>query len=156
STQDQLRTAVGRVLPNVVLVIAENATQSSVGSGVVVSQSGHILTAAHVIAGAETVSVVLPSGEQRPANVLAADSPFTDLAVLQVPAQGLRQIAIGSSARLQPGDFVIAVSGGTGQYGLGNAVSLGVVSGTGKTLPRDGVILQDLVQTDAAINSGDS
>lgn len=164
--QARIRTAVDRVLPNVVLVVADQAPardaggrlveRRNIGSGVVVSQSGHILTNAHVIDGAATLSVVLASGEQRPAQLVGDDWPFTDLALLAVPPQGLRQIAFGASADLRPGELVLAVSGGSGAFGAGNTVAVGVVSGTDRALPRSGFTLEDLVQTDAAVNSGDS
>ncbi|MSQ36598.1 MAG: PDZ domain-containing protein [Dehalococcoidia bacterium] len=154
------------MLPNVVLVVADLPPQRdeqgrivkrrNIGSGVVVSQSGHILTNAHVVDGAATLSVVLATGEQRPAQLVGDDWPFTDLALLTVPPQGLRQIAFGTSADLRPGDLVLAVSGGSGAFGGGNAVAIGVVSGTDRALPRSGYTLEDLVQTDTAINSGDS
>lgn len=165
-TQQRIRAAVDRVLPNVVLVIADLPAQRdaqgreverrNIGSGVVVSQSGHVLTNAHVVDGAATLSIMLASGEQRPAQLVGDDWPFTDLALLSVPPQGLRQIAFGASADLRPGELVLAVSGGSGAFGRGNAVAIGVVSGTDRALPRSGYVLEDLVQTDAAVNSGDS
>jgi S1-C subfamily serine protease len=96
------------------------------------------------------------SGEQRPARLVGDDWPFTDLAMLEVPPQGLRQVMFGPSADLQAGDLVLSVSGGTGAFGPGNAVTLGVVSGVERTLARSGMNLEDLIQTDAAINNGDS
>jgi 2-alkenal reductase len=154
--QAQIRAATDRVLPNTVLVIAELQNSQNFGSGVVVSQGGHILTASHVVRGATSISVYLSNGEARQAKLLSDDAPFTDIAVLQVQPQGLRQIAFGSSAALKPGDFVLSLSGGTGQFGPGNQVAMGVVSQTNRTLARSGVTFEDLVQTDAAINSGDS
>jgi 2-alkenal reductase len=109
-----------------------------------------------VIRGAQRIEVVLNTGERRPARVVGDDFPFSDVAVLSVPAQGLRQVAFGSSAALRPGDFVAAVGGDRGLYGQGGAVTVGVVSATQRTLPRSGVNLEDLVQTDAAMNNGDS
>jgi 2-alkenal reductase len=156
STDERIRAAVERVRPNVVLVLADTADERNVGSGVVVSSSGHVVTIAHVVRGATEISVVLMSGEQRPARLVGDDWPFTDLAMLQVPAQGLRQVPFGSSADLKAGDLVLSVSGGTGAFGPGNAVTLGVVSGVERTLARSGLNLEDLIQTDAAINNGDS
>ena len=154
--QAQVRAAADRVLPNTVLVIADLPNSQAFGSGVVVSQAGHILTASHVVRGASQITIYTANGEARPAKLLTDDAPFTDIAVLQVAPQGLRQIAFGSSGALKPGDFVLALSGGTGQFGAGNTVALGVVSQTNRTMVRPGVTLEDLVQTDAAINSGDS
>lgn len=164
--QERIRAAVDRVLPNVVLIIANMPAgqdaqgrvieRQNVGSGVVVSQDGHILTNAHVVNRATAISVFLSTGEQRPAELIAADAPFTDLAMLSVDPRGLRQIAFGASEELAPGDMVIAVAGGGGIFGRGNAVSTGVVSATNRILPRSGVTFEDLIQTDAAVNSGDS
>lgn len=98
----------------------------------------------------------LSNGERRPARLIADDAPFTDLAMLQVDPKGLRQIAFGASAALKPGDSVVGVTGGGGLFGPGNAVTTGVVSATGRTLPRSGVTFEDLVQTDTVVNSGDS
>jgi S1-C subfamily serine protease len=164
--QGRIRAAVDRVLPNVVLIIANmpagqdeqgrTIERQNVGSGVVVSQEGHVLTNAHVVSGATAISVFLSTGEQRPARLVAADAPFTDLAMLSVDPQGLRQIAFGESEELRPGDMVIAIAGGGGIFGRGNAVSTGVVSATNRVLPRSGVTFEDLIQTDAAVNSGDS
>jgi 2-alkenal reductase len=164
--QERIREAVDRVYPNVVMVIADlpdrqdeqgrTVQRRNVGSGVVVSQAGHILTNFHVINGAATITVVLSTGEQREATLIADDSPFSDLAVLGVSPQGLRQVAFGSSDALRPGDVVLAVAGGSGAFGGGNGVSFGVVTATRRALPRSGVIFEDLVQTDAAVNNGDS
>jgi 2-alkenal reductase len=156
STDERIRTAVERVRPNVVLVLADAEDERNVGSGVVVSSNGHVVTNAHVVRGATEISVVLMSGEQRPARLVGDDWPFTDLAMLEVPSQGLRQVAFGRSGDLKAGDLVLSVSGGTGAFGPGNAVTLGVVSGIERTLARSGMNLEDLIQTDAAINNGDS
>ena len=162
--QGRIRAAVDRVLPNVVTVIVDlpesrdaqgRAVQTrNVGSGVVISQAGHVVTNAHVIEGAATISVLLDSGEQRPARLVADDSPFTDLAVLSIPAQGLRSIPFASSSALKAGDVVLAVRGST--VGQGNTVAQGVVSGINRAWPREGFILEDLIQTDASVNQGDS
>ncbi|MEZ4552848.1 MAG: trypsin-like peptidase domain-containing protein [Dehalococcoidia bacterium] len=164
--QARIRAAVDRVLPNVVLILADlpagqdaqgrTIERQNIGSGVVVSQEGHILTNSHVVSGASSISVFLPTGEQRPARLLADDAPFTDSAMLQVDARGLRQIAFGASGALQPGETVVAVTGGGGIFGPGNAVTTGVVSAISRILPRSGVTFEDLIQTDAVVNSGDS
>lgn len=138
------------------LVLADSADERNIGSGVVVSPAGHVVTNSHVVRGATTFAVVLASGEQRPARLLTDDWPFSDVAVLSVPAQGLRPVAIGSSAALRPGDLVLPISGGTGGFGPGNVVALGVVAGVARSVVRPGVILEDLIQTDATVNSGDS
>lgn len=165
-SQARVRSAVDRVLPNVVLILADlpnaqdaegrTVERQNIGSGVVVSQEGHILTNSHVVSGALTISVFLSNGEQRSARLLSDDAPYTDSAMLQVDPRGLRQIAFGASGALKPGETVIAVTGGGGIFGPGNAVSTGVVSAIARILPRNGVTFEDLVQTDAVVNSGDS
>src|SRR5690606_2065594 len=104
--------------------------------------------------GAATLSVVLATGEERPAQLVSDDSPFADLAVLQIAPAGLRVASFGDSGVLRPGDTVIAVRGGA--ITPGNSVALGAVSGTGRVWARNNALLEDLVQTDAAINNGDS
>lgn len=161
---DQVRAAVDRVLPAIVTVRvilpervdATGATVQStnVGSGIVISDRGHVLTNFHVVEGAATLSVVLATGEERPAQFVSDDSPFTDMAVLQVAPAGLRVASFGSSDALRAGDTVLAVRGGA--ITPGNSVAIGVVSGTGRVWARNNALLEDLVQTDAAINSGDS
>lgn len=126
----------------------------AVGSGIVISDDGHIVTNAHVIAGAASVVVVLATGEQRPAVLVADDSPYTDLAVIAVAPAGLRPAVWGDSAALAAGQPVIALAGSS--FSLGQTVSVGVVAATGRQFPRPGVILHDLIQTDAAVNGGDS
>ena len=153
-----------RALPAVVTVIVDLppqrlddgrlVTSQNIGSGVIVSDAGHVITNFHVVDGGESFTVVLATGEQRPARALSDDSPFADLAVLQVPSQGLRSIPFGDSAALTRGERVIAVSGGPVFFD--NSVTVGVVSAIGRSWPRTGVILEDLVQTDAAVNHGDS
>jgi 2-alkenal reductase len=113
-----------------------------------------VVTNFHVVQGAASLAIVLATGEERPARIVGDDSPFADLAVLAVPPQGLRSATLGDSAALRIGDPVVAVTGGA--ITPGNAATVGVVSGTRRAWARPGVILEDLVQTDAAVNSGDS
>ena len=159
-----VRAAIDHALPAVVTVIADgpervdedgNVSQlRSLGSGVVVSAEGFVITNYHVIEGAETITVRLETGEDRRATVVSDDAPFTDLAVLSIAEGGLRTIEFGDSGALLPGDTVVAVSGGA--IVGSNSVSVWTVGGTGRTWARDGRLLEDLVQTDAAVNNGDS
>ena len=161
---ERVRSALDRVLPAVVTVLANlppeqlpdgrMREQQNVGSGIVVSDAGHVITNFHVIDGAQTISVVLDTLEERPAILLSDDSPFSDLAVLLVPPQGLRIAAFGDSAALSRGEAVLAIAGGL--FGFEHSVSTGIVSALNRSWPRNGVILEDLVQTDAAVNHGDS
>lgn len=162
--QNQLQGAITRVIPAVVTVIADQAPkrdqegnivqQRSVGSGVVIDERGHVITNFHVIDGAVEIQVLLATGEKRSAIVLAHDSPFSDLAVLEVSFEGLRVAELGDSALLKAGEPVAVITGAG--FTSGNSVKVGVVSGLGRHWSRNGVILEDLVQTDAAVNQGDS
>ena len=164
SEGDRLRAAIALVLPAVVTVIAELPPQQlddgsileqqNIGSGIVISDEGHVITNFHVVTGAEEVSILLVTGERRSAVAVWDDSPYTDLAVIRVSPQGLRKAQFGDSTALTPGDTVVAITGGS--LGLQHSVSAGIVSALGRTWPRNGVILEDLVQTDAAVNHGDS
>jgi len=159
-----LRPAIDRVLPAVVTVIADTpaVTQPdgtvrqirNIGSGIVITDAGHVITNFHVIDGADTLSIVLATGEQRPAELVADDAPFTDLAVLQVAPAGLRVATLGIDAPLGLGDPVAVVAGAS--ITAGNTVTTGVIAGAGRVWARNGVLLEDLIQTDAAVNAGDS
>ncbi len=159
-----LASAIRRALPAVVTVFADGppgvdaegrpSQQRSVGSGVVIDGAGHVLTAHHVVDGAVAIRVLLGSGEVRDAALVSHDAPYSDLAVLAIPPRGLRAIGLGDSDALRPGDPVAAVGGSV--ITRGNAVKVGVVSGIGRRWVRNSVVLEDLVQTDAATNHGDS
>jgi S1-C subfamily serine protease len=160
----RLRTAIDRVLPAVVTVVADlppvpqeeggTLETRNFGSGIVVSGQGHVITNYHVIAGAADVTVILSTGEERPATVVADDAPFTDLAVLRVDPTGLRSAAFGDSDALELGQSVAAISSGVVTYE--NQVKVGVLSAHLASFPRDGVFLLDMLQTDAIVNNGDS
>ena len=165
SAPDRVRSALDRVLPAVVTVVVDLPSKplpdgrvlerQSIGSGVVVSDAGHVITNFHVIDGAERIRIVLATGEERPATALSDDAPFTDLAVLLVAPQGLRVVPFGDSTALQTGDTVLAIARGR-LRDAEQTVSAGVVSALRRNWARNGVILEDLVQTDAAVNPGDS
>ena len=160
----RLRTAIARVSPAVVTVVvnlppttdAEGRVidRQNFGSGIVVSTQGHIVTNFHVIDGAAAIDVVLSTGERRPAVIVADDSPFTDLAILLVDPTGLRTAALGDSDALEFGQPLAAIASGI--LTPENQVKLGVFSARQSAFPRDGVILLDMIQTDAAVNHGDS
>lgn len=156
--------AAERALPSIVTVIAElppsvdssgvRSEQTNAGTGIVLGEDGLILTNFHVISGAARVRVILPTGESREATFVADDSPFQDMALLSIPAGGLKAAAFGSSAALRPGEPVIAVASGVNS--VQNQVKGGVVSATKVELIRPGLILTGMIQTDAAVNHGDS
>ena len=124
----------------------------SAGSGVILdARKGYILTNAHVIENASEITVTLVDGRDLKADVVGIDEP-TDIAVLQVRPVKLTQITLGDSARLEVGDFVVAIGN---PFGLRNSVTSGIVSGLGRSsLDQDG--FEDFIQTDAAINPGNS
>jgi serine protease Do len=121
------------------------------GSGVIVSPEGYILTNNHVIDGANDVRVTLADRREFKARVVGSD-PKTDIAVLKIDAQNLQPIVIGESDKLQVGDYVLAVGN---PFGLGKTVTMGIVSATG----RANLGIEDyenFIQTDASINPGNS
>ncbi|PFG74673.1 S1C family serine protease [Tepidiforma thermophila] len=146
--------AARKASPAVVRV--ESATRRSldVGSGVVVSAEGYIVTNAHVVMGTDQLKVVFADGSERPAVLIGHDYPFNDIAVLQVAPVGLSVIEVGDSAELEPGETVLAIGNPLGE--LYGSVTVGVVSGLNRSRVLDGMRHDDIIQTDAAINSGNS
>jgi Do/DeqQ family serine protease len=124
---------------------------TSLGSGVIVSSAGYILTNNHVVEAADEIEVALSDGMKLLAKVVGSD-PETDLAVLRVEAANLPAITFGSSERLRVGDVVLAIGN---PLGIGQTVTSGIVSALG----RSGLginIFENFIQTDAAINQGNS
>ena len=129
-----------------------NAT--SMGSGVIISDKGYILTNNHVVEGASELSVELADGTTLPAELVSTDQ-FTDLAVLKAEGTMPAVAKLGSSAALKSGETVIAIGSPLGNFK--NTVTVGVVSATGRFLENDnGYQMENLIQTDAAINQGNS
>jgi Do/DeqQ family serine protease len=124
----------------------------SAGSGVIFdARQGYIVTNAHVVENATEITVTLQDGRDLKAEVVGSDQP-SDVAVLKVPAEGLSQIALGDSSRLEVGDFVVAIGN---PFGLQHTVTSGIVSGLSRTgINPDGY--EDFIQTDASINPGNS
>lgn len=127
---------------------------TDVGSGVVIDDSGHIVTNAHVVLGTSALRVFLADGTERQAFLIGHDSPFTDVAVLQIGLDGPPPLSIGDSSALQPGETVIAVGNPLSEFA--GSVTVGVVSGVNRIRLFDGVRNDDLIQTDAALNNGNS
>ena len=124
---------------------------TSLGSGVIVSDEGYILTNNHMIEGADDIQVVLSDGRSMSATVRGSD-PESDLAVLKADGKGLPAITLGSLDSVQVGDPVLALGN---PLGLGNTVTHGIVSALGRN--HLGVnTFEDFIQTDAAINLGNS
>jgi serine protease Do len=124
----------------------------SLGSGVIISPDGYILTADHMVEGAEEVKVSIGKGKKEfDAKVVGTDPP-TDVAVLKIDAKDLSAITLGDSDQLEVGDVVLAIGN---PFGIGQTVTMGIVSATG----RGGLGInayEDFIQTDAAINMGNS
>ena len=128
--------------------------ETSVGSGVIIDENGFIVTNEHVVRDAGRITVQLSDGQERPATVVSADDPFTDLAVIKIEASGLKPIPWGDSDALQLGEPVVAIGSALSRFE--GSVTVGVVSGLHRRWLRNGVLMEDLVQTDAAINHGNS
>jgi len=155
--------AARKVSPSVVTVVSvlrENGEgdvpqHTARGSGVILDKRGYVVTNEHVVEGAENISVILASGDVRPARLVGTDRPFTDLAVLKVEGSGdYTPAEMGDSDGLQAGQVVIAVGSALGDFR--NSVTMGVVSGLHRTWTGEGVVMDDLIQTDASINHGNS
>ncbi len=125
--------------------------RSSLGSGVIVSLEGYILTNNHVIKDADTITVTLADKREFEGKVVGTD-PKTDIAVVKIDAEGLHAIDWGDSDELSVGEFVIAVGS---PYGLQQTVTSGIVSAKGRANVRI-ADYEDFIQTDAAINPGNS
>ena len=126
--------------------------QRGLGSGVIVSQDGYILTNNHVVEGVDSVRVELPDSRTFTAKVVGADAA-TDLAVIKIEATSLPTLVIGDSDAVRVGDVVLAVGN---PLGVGETVTSGIISAKGRQTPEGGDGYQDFLQTDAAINHGNS
>jgi serine protease Do len=125
--------------------------ERSVGSGVIVSAEGYILTNNHVVAGATTIRVTTSDKHEYEASVIGTDSQ-TDIAVLKVDAVNLPPITIANSSKVQVGDYALAIGD---PFGVGETVTMGIVSATGRS--NLGISdYEDFIQTDAPINPGNS
>ncbi len=130
---------------------APSQPQSGLGSGVIVSPAGYILTNNHVIEEADEIQVILNDGRQTIAQVIGTD-PETDLAILKIGLTDLPVITLGQSDELQIGDQVLAIGN---PFGVGQTVTSGIVSALGRT--QLGInTFENFIQTDAAINPGNS
>jgi len=147
-------TAVGRAGPSVVNVAVSSPRGRGGGSGVIVSPDGLVLTNSHVIAGSTRIEVTTAEGARFAATLLG-DDPDTDLALLRAEtAAALPAAMLGESAGLRVGQVAIAIGN---PLGFSSTVTAGVVSALGRTLAgRGGRPIEDLIQTDAALNPGNS
>jgi serine protease Do len=127
------------------------APESGLGSGVIISTDGYIVTNNHVVDGAKVVTVTLSDGRELSARVVGRD-PQTDVAVIKVSAKDLPAITFAPSRNVEVGDRVLAIGN---PFGIGETVTTGIVSATGRRAGL-GLKYEDFIQTDAAINPGNS
>ena len=125
--------------------------ERSLGSGVIFSDQGYILTNHHVIGGADAIQVFLRDGRNATAKVIGGD-PETDLAVLKIDLKNLPAITLGKSEHVRVGDVVLAIGN---PFGVGQTVTMGIVSATGRSALGVNTF-ENFIQTDAAINPGNS
>ena len=161
---------ISQVMPAVVTVINQQVSLSSfgatvdariLGSGIVVDQRGYIVTNYHVVepinpsgAGAGELTVILTTGEVLPAHLVASDQQ-QDLALLYVENGDMPSVNWGDSEQVRPGEWVVAIGSALGDFP--NSVTVGVVSGVDRALEwDDDMVIEGLIQTDAAINKGNS
>ena len=126
-------------------------TESSLGSGVIVSPQGYILTNNHVIAAADEIQVALRDGQTTEARLVGAD-PESDLAVLKIELDNLPAITLGDAEKIRVGDVVLAIGN---PFGVGQTVTSGIISATGRNMLGINTF-ENFIQTDAAINPGNS
>ena len=130
---------------------ADQQRETSLGSGVIISAQGYILTNNHVIAGADEIAVALHDGRTTQAKLVGAD-PDSDLAVLKIALTDLPVITLGHSKNLRVGDVVLAIGN---PFGVGQTVTSGIVSALGRNSLGINTF-ENFIQTDAAINPGNS
>lgn len=132
----------------------QERVERGTGSGFIVSQEGRIITNAHVVEGAERVTVTLKDGRELQGQVVGVD-PITDVAAVRIQAADLPVVTLGSAENLVPGQWAIAIGN---PLGLDNTVTAGIVSATGRSSSQVGVGDRRVrfIQTDAAINPGNS
>jgi 2-alkenal reductase len=162
--QTTITQAVKQVGPAVVTVVGTVSGQASPfggsgtatvsGSGFFISKDGYVLTNNHVVEGTSSVTLVLSDGSQEKATIVGTD-PYSDIAVLKAEGKVPAVAALGNSDVLNPGETAIAIGSPLGDFK--NTVTVGVVSATGRSIDSgQGYQIEGLIQTDAAINQGNS
>ncbi|HEX6035780.1 MAG TPA: trypsin-like peptidase domain-containing protein [Anaerolineales bacterium] len=156
--------AVEKVGPAVVTVVGTvpgqntffgpTGDQTVSGTGFFITEDGYLITNNHVVEGAREVSIILSDGTEQRATIVGTDI-YSDVAVLKTDGNVPAVAKLGNSSVLQPGESVIAIGSPLGNFK--NTVTVGVVSATGRAIEtRNGYQIEDLIQTDAAINQGNS
>ena len=141
------------VLPSVASLRVRTRAGEGAGSASVLTADGFLLTSAHVVEGADTAEASFSDGIDVTADVIGRD-PLSDLAVLRARGDVPSPVVLGDASRLQVGQLVVALGN---PLGLAGSVTAGVVSGLGRSLPtRSGRVIDEVIQTDAALNRGNS
>ncbi|GAB4464976.1 MAG: trypsin-like peptidase domain-containing protein [Anaerolineales bacterium] len=146
-------TVVGTI-PGQMTFFGPAPDQTVSGSGFFINEQGYLLTNNHVVEGTSQVKIILADGTEQPAKIVGTDI-YADVAVLKTDGKVPAVAALGNSDRLDPGESVIAIGSPLGNFK--NTVTVGVVSATGRAIDTgNGYQIEDLIQTDAAINHGNS
>ena len=146
-------TVVGTV-PGQMTIFGPTSDQMVSGTGFFISDQGYILTNNHVVEATKEVNIILSDGTQQKATIVGTD-PYSDIAVLKTNGKAPAVAKLGNSDVLKPGESVIAIGSPLGNFK--NTVTVGVVSATGRSIDSgNGYQIEDLIQTDAAINHGNS
>jgi S1-C subfamily serine protease len=144
---------VQRVLPSVASLKVRSRRGEGSGSASVLTRDGYLLTSAHVVDGANLAVARFANGTESTADVVGRDA-FSDLAVLRARSEVPDPVALGDASKLQVGQLVVAVGN---PLGLAGSVTAGIVSALGRSLPtRQGRVVDEVIQTDAALNPGNS
>jgi len=155
----QIGKIAAAVAPSVVTLTATTTSQmgegESVGTGVIINSNGELLTNAHVVEGAKTVQVRLMNETEPVKGTVLASDPQNDLALVKINATGLTAAVFADSKKVRLGDPVVAIGYALNLDG-GPSVTSGIVSAIGRTITTDSGALDRLIQTDAAISSGNS
>jgi S1-C subfamily serine protease len=142
-----------RIVPSVAALKVATRGREGAGSAVTLSADGLLLTSAHVVAGADHGTAVFADWHETPFEVVGRD-PLSDLAVVRAPATtGLAKVELGDADTLRVGQLVVAVGN---PHGFAGSVTAGVISALGRSLPSGGRVVENVIQTDAALNPGNS
>src|SRR5277367_5150836 len=154
SYSQAVTTTVRQAGPSVVHIQARSGEgRGGSGSGFLISPDGFVVTNSHVVHGAEVVRAQTPDGRESRADVIG-DDPDTDLAVLRIDLPDLHHLHFADSGKINVGQIAIAIGN---PLGLDNTVTAGIVSALGRTFPaRTGRLIDNVLQTDAALNPGNS
>ncbi len=146
-------TVVGKV-PGQMTMFGMTGDQTVSGTGFFITQDGYVLTNNHVVEGTKQVDIVLSDGSQQTASIVGTDR-YSDIAVLKTDGKVPAVVTLGNSDKMDPGESVIAIGSPLGDFK--NTVTVGVVSATGRSIDAgNGYTIENLIQTDAAINHGNS